>query len=735
MNWYKILKFASDYENYRYQVEQLSRKNPYPFSDWFNEDGRSYFPFVPTSEENQTNQVDKDVEGVLSENGYVITDYRGGYCQSGNRTFRIGKVLELLRKRYLQDLQNKFQIGKIYNLEREVERTNLNFDSIVDSFVNSPIRAQKKENEFLILISQNPHDVASMSTGRDWTSCMELGGGSQHQDVFCEIEKGGLVAYLINKNDLEVERPLARIHIRRFENREGKSVAIPENSVYGNQVQGFYQSIQQWLKEKQGDIQPGIYKRQGGEYSDNFGDDMLVAPTGPEDVLKWWKEEGKDVKYSTWTVEDNLYEYFSEEDANHYYATGGDSYDPGELISDASKTFKNKEEAEKYYEEMRMEDWKYGETDREEINKILGFEVDNYNDEEIDIEGPWTKRQRSGQWDMQRYSLREKKHDNSYTMKSEAAKIILKSEKGQYPIETIKELKDYAFGSRQDLKKTFINKYPELLTKEDVSNLTDQNNIEYVLKLQDGDPKKQHYISEWRNTIEKTLEDTSILNDADMQKWLQEINMATDYVDKHGLYDRYKMHLELKVHDYLLSPLQQLFKPIPESIIQKLVILTDKLINEYFNSIPDDFKEKFKQRVNSNIVHTLSLTHSDTPTVQRYYESLIPLYQDEYLNNYSTLNVSTLGGAIARLGENGKQFLPFIKSKLKDSQDYKNTLMKEQEELSPGAFHWTRKKTEIENADRVVEKYLYILDSLESGQGRSSKYRFSQGRNWYKRIN
>ena len=594
---------------------------------------------------------------------------------------------------------------------------------------------EKKENEFLILISQNPHDVASMSTGRDWTSCMELGEGSHHEDVFCEIEKGGLVAYLINKNDLEIESPLARVHIRRFENREGKSVAIPENSVYGNQVQGFYQSIQQWLKEKQGDIQPGIYKRQGGEYSDNFGDDMLVAPTGPEDVLKWWKEEGKDVKYSTWLVEDNLYEYFSEEDANHYYATGGDSYDPGELISDASKTFKNKEEAEKYYEEMRMEDWKYGETDREEINKILGFEVDNYNDEEIDIEGPWTKRQKSGQWDMQRYSLREKKHDNSYTMKSEAAKIILKSEKGQYPIETIKELKDYAFGSRQDLKKTFINKYPELLTKEDVSNLTDQNNIEYVLKLQDGDPKKQHYISEWRNTIEKTLEDTSILNDADMQKWLQEINMATDYRDKHGLYDRYKMHLELKVHDYLLSPLQQLFKPIPESIIQKLVILTDKLINEYFNSIPDDFKEKFKQRVNSNIVHTLSLTHSDTPTVQRYYESLIPLYQDEYLNNYSTLNVSTLGGAIARLGENGKQFLPFIKSKLKDSQDYKNTLMKEQEELSPGAFHWTRKKTEIENADRVVEKYLYILDSLESGQGRSSKYRFSQGRNWYKRIN
>ena len=95
----------------------------------------------------------------------------------------------------------------------------------------------------------------------------------------------------------------------------------------------------------------------------------------------------------------------------------------------------------------------------------------------------------------------------------------------------------------------------------------------------------------------------------------------------------------------------------------------------------------------------------------------------------------TLGLAIGKLGENGKQFIPFIKSKLKDSQDYKNTLMKEQEELSPGAFHWTRKKTEIENADRVVEKYLYILDSLESGQGRSSKYRFSQGRNWYKRIN
>ena len=78
------------------------------------------------------------------------------------------------------------------------------FNNIVNEFINSPLRIKKEEEQFSVVISQNPHDVAQMSTDRSWTSCMELGRRKpQEKDVFCEVREGGLVAYLINKNDLD----------------------------------------------------------------------------------------------------------------------------------------------------------------------------------------------------------------------------------------------------------------------------------------------------------------------------------------------------------------------------------------------------------------------------------------------------------------------------------------------------------------------------------------------------
>ncbi|KKM21213.1 hypothetical protein LCGC14_1637710, partial [marine sediment metagenome] len=614
MNWYRIIKLASDYENYKHLVQQKSLKNPYPFSSWFDEDGRTYLPFTPASaQQEQSTQVDTSVERELAENGYQITDYRGGYCQSGNRTLRIGKVLQQLRKNKIQEAQRKFQAGELYNLERELESIRNYYNTLTNTFTNSPIRAQsqKQQQEFLVLISQNPHDVASMSTGRDWTSCMELGEGSHHEDIFCEIERGGLVAYLINKNDINVEQPLARIHIRRFDDREGKSFAVPEKSIYGNATKGFPETVKQWLDERQGDVKSGIYERQGGKYSDTFSDTMLVAPQKPENIIDWWRGKARDAEYSTWIVVDNLYEEYSREGGGIRFDYGGDQYDAPERIQDGTKIFKNKEKAEKYFQEKRMEDWKYGETNREELDSIMEYEQDPADDE---IQGIWSKRHQSGQWDELRYYLQEKKHDNRPAMKREAVSMMLQAEKGTYPIEIINEVKNYILGpngQNRGLNRMFFDKYPELLTDEDVSKLKDSDNIDFIKKLPDEDPRKASFIASWKKSIEEILANVDILNNTEMQQWLGQINISSDIA---GLYDRYKMHLELAVHDYLLTPLQELFKPIPEIILQQLVNLPSKLIEKYFSSIPDSYKEKFTQKVNTNIVHTFYMTGSDTPT-------------------------------------------------------------------------------------------------------------------------
>jgi len=240
-NW---LFRVADYDEYREQVEMSARGNPYPFKEWFDENGRVYLPFQTGGE---AGGFDQNVVGILSDEGCEVTDYRGGYCQQGKRVFRINKILNLAKKKALQEAQAKFQAGQLYDLEREQQELSKFYDGVMEEFINSAYRANKNESEFFIIISQNPHDVASMSTDRDWTSCMELGEGSHHKDIFCEVAEGGLVAYLVQSNDRDIQNPLARIAIKRFTNKAGKSIAVPENSVYGDEAPGFLETVRGWF--------------------------------------------------------------------------------------------------------------------------------------------------------------------------------------------------------------------------------------------------------------------------------------------------------------------------------------------------------------------------------------------------------------------------------------------------------------------------------------------------------
>jgi hypothetical protein len=123
----------------------------------------------------------------------------------------------------------------------------------------------------MIVFSSIPEDIAAMSTNRYWTSCMNLQGGMNRESVFCEIKDGGFIAYLCLKDDKNIEKPLARVLIRRFDNKAGKSIAVLEESVYGNPLDGFEQQVQKWIDSKQGKIKPAKYIRKGGWHSDTFG--------------------------------------------------------------------------------------------------------------------------------------------------------------------------------------------------------------------------------------------------------------------------------------------------------------------------------------------------------------------------------------------------------------------------------------------------------------------------------
>jgi len=126
---------------------------------------------------------------------------------------------------------------------------------------------------------------------------------------------------------------------------------------------------------------------------------------------------------------------------------------------------------------------------------------------------------------------------------------------------------------------------------------------------------------------------------------------------------------------------------LTEPLIRKLVE-----ISEYFLKIYEAEKDKSwggPFGIIKHILGFLSNGDADTPTVIKFYSRLLPYFNDD-------LFMDGLGTALARLGENGKQFLPFLQQKLQESKD--NKYMK--------------------------EKYEYVIDSIENGTGRSNKYKF-----------
>jgi len=188
------------------------------------------------------------------------------------------------------------------------------------------------------------------------------------------------------------------------------------------------------------------------------------------------------------------------------------------------------------------------------------------------------------------------------------------------------------------------------------------------------------------------------------------------------------------LNDKILTPLQELFRPIPEPIIQKLVSLAGQIPQmKLFAGAGPVVGRQHNEGLESisNIVHIFSYTGSDTPTVQRFYESLLPFYGDSY--NFSKndptnrmyrspINVENLGFAIARLGENGKQFIPWVQQKLEEEQ---RALQNAQEE-SIRISEW-----QLKQVKKTVERYLYILNAL---QGKPpGKYRFSM-KNWLQKL-
>ncbi|NDK09021.1 hypothetical protein EOM39_07335, partial [Candidatus Gracilibacteria bacterium] len=210
-------------------------------------------------------------------------EYLEGKFKVDNREYNIGKILNEL-KNNVNKIQNSDNIKKIKEEKGRVEANHINYHlSMIDKrlkIFNS--RPAIKNIECQIVISRDPYDIAGMSTDRKWHSCMELKnenenyderlrntneGGSYRYYVKNDLTEGSLIAYLIDKNDREIEAPYARVLIKPYINRQGDQIFLsPEARVYKDDMlidsvlaDKFLAIVDDWAKEQQKDLKGKFY--------------------------------------------------------------------------------------------------------------------------------------------------------------------------------------------------------------------------------------------------------------------------------------------------------------------------------------------------------------------------------------------------------------------------------------------------------------------------------------------
>jgi len=169
---------------------------------------------------------------------------------------------------------------------------------------NSNIPEMEDLKKYSIVISRSPIDVLRMSDVGDIDSCHSEGGSYFHCAIQ-EAKKGGPIAYLVKTEDIkglseeefqneEIFKDssrnvsgitaLARLRVRKYVNKNTEEeIAVPETRIYGDRVSGFYDTIKDFFRDKQPDLNAENISKQfknkellrtGGTYTDS-GDDLL----------------------------------------------------------------------------------------------------------------------------------------------------------------------------------------------------------------------------------------------------------------------------------------------------------------------------------------------------------------------------------------------------------------------------------------------------------------------------
>lgn len=202
-------KFVKNWDSGRYE-------DIFQSGDW-KTDRRAFRIYLPLKKSHKpVDHIPVEIQNAVSDRGYEIQDYKKGIAKqkAGKRVVKIGKLLP---------------------------------PDLIQQFANDPDR--QAQDDYMVVISRHPYDIAGMSTGRGWTSCLNLTDCNSHY-VPAEIQQGVIVAYLAKTSDPDLKSPVGRVSIKPFIEIKTKKVFFGVSTeVYGTNVPGFVETVVDWADQ------------------------------------------------------------------------------------------------------------------------------------------------------------------------------------------------------------------------------------------------------------------------------------------------------------------------------------------------------------------------------------------------------------------------------------------------------------------------------------------------------
>lgn len=263
-----LLEALTDYQK-GYVDEHLGGKSYDPskshekmFDSYEKSHPDRIFLDIPNS---QHRKINIDVLKHLDKHGYSIEDYGNGMASktvtdiNGNQKkqmISIGKVLQ--------------RTGAV-NVYTQYKNKKGNFKNLMELYNDSRDGVNK---DLQLVISRDKHDIAGMSTGRHWQSCMTLPnegncGGVYHNRIRADLKHHTLVAYLVNKGDDNIEAPLGRVSIKKYVNSNGDFIYRTGKNVYGNMPPEYKDIINNVMKKHYKSTNGETYNLHKDLYPDN----------------------------------------------------------------------------------------------------------------------------------------------------------------------------------------------------------------------------------------------------------------------------------------------------------------------------------------------------------------------------------------------------------------------------------------------------------------------------------